>query len=159
ISSVTSTLSTTAGTKVPIVSTSEAETVVRIKDGTMIMIAGLMKDTKSDDVKGIPPFAKIPWLGFIFGNRNTETKREEIIVFLTPHIITGEAIVPGTEPEKSIPPDMVTKEIREKLVGRKIDEIAPQGIGGESGKLEKKAFQRDVPDTGIETRMKGLKRY
>jgi type II secretory pathway component GspD/PulD (secretin) len=159
ISSVKDWLRTAAGTTVPIVNTSEAETVVKVKDGAMIMIAGLMKDTRTDDVKGIPPFAKIPWLGFIFGNRTADTKREEIIVFITPHIITGEAIVPGTEPEKLISPDMVTKGIREKLVGRKVDEIVPQGVDGESRKFEKKAFERDVPDTNIETKMKGLKRY
>lgn len=159
ISSVTGTFTTTTGTKVPVVSTSEAETIVKIKDGTMIMIGGLMKDTKTDDVKGIPLLAKIPWIGGIFSNRTAETKRQEIIIFLTPHIITGETLVPGTEPEKLFPPDMVTKEIREKLVGRKVDEIAPQGLGGESGKFEKKAFQKDVPETNIETRMKGLKRY
>lgn len=159
ISSVTSTLSTAAGTQVPIVSTSEAETVVKVKDGTMIMIAGLMKDTKSDAVQGIPPLAKMPIIGFMFGNRTVETKREEIIVFLTPHIITGEALVPGTEPEKSIPTDMVSPEIREKLIGRKVDQIAPAGVDGESGKFENKAFQKDVPGTNIETRMKGLKQY
>ena len=66
ISSVASTLTTKAGSIVPIVSTSEAETVVKVKDGTMIMIAGLMSDNKTDTVNGIPLLGKIPWMAAIF---------------------------------------------------------------------------------------------
>ncbi len=40
VSSVRNTITTTAGTRIPILQTSEAETVVKVKDGSMIILAG-----------------------------------------------------------------------------------------------------------------------
>jgi len=78
-------------TRIPIVSTSESDTVVKIKDGAMIMIAGLMKEEKSDTIQGIPGLSRLPLLGGLFGSRVSQApKRTELVIFLTPHLISGE---------------------------------------------------------------------
>ena len=82
ISEVSDTLKTQSS-EVPIVQTSEAETVVKVKDGTMIMIAGLIKEEKRDDISGVPLLSKIP----IFGARDKSKTRTELIIFLTPRIL------------------------------------------------------------------------
>lgn len=89
VSSVSATLTTSEGSQIPVVDTSEAETVVKVKDGTTLMVAGLVKDRKTDTVKGIAGLSKIPILGGLFNSRDTLTQRVEFIVFLTPRIITG----------------------------------------------------------------------
>ena len=89
VSSVTSTLTTTAGSQVPIVATSQSETVVKIKDGSTLIITGLMKNTDTNDNAGVPKLSKMPIVGPLFSTRNKENHRTELVIFITPKIITG----------------------------------------------------------------------
>ncbi len=77
-------------TQVPIVSTSEAETAVMVKDGVTIMIAGLKKDKKEKEVKKIPLFGDIPGIGFLFRSTSDKVTKTELVIFLTPHITSGD---------------------------------------------------------------------
>jgi type II secretory pathway component GspD/PulD (secretin) len=77
-------------TQIPIVSTSEAETVVTVKNGVTIIIGGLKKDERTKTVKKIPILGDIPLLGLAFRNIQDETKTTDLVILLTPHIITGE---------------------------------------------------------------------
>ncbi|OGX16585.1 MAG: hypothetical protein A2166_01540 [Omnitrophica WOR_2 bacterium RBG_13_41_10] len=94
VSSVRETLTTTSGTQVPIVETAEAETTVRVKDGTTIMIAGLIKEKRTEDRSELPVLSKIPLLGWLFGKLEigplSEPRRNELIICITPKIISGE---------------------------------------------------------------------
>jgi type II secretory pathway component GspD/PulD (secretin) len=74
-------------TKVPIVSTAEAETQLLVKDGTTIIMAGLMKDTRKDNTEKIPVLGDVPLLGHFFRSRGKENQKTELVIFLTPHII------------------------------------------------------------------------
>jgi len=78
-------------TQIPIVTTSEAETTVMIKDGVTIIIGGLRKDEKYKTVKKIPLIGDIPLLGFFFRSTSNELKKVELVILLTPHIISGES--------------------------------------------------------------------
>jgi TonB family protein len=77
-------------TQVPIVTTSEAETTITLKDGTTIMIAGLKKDKKEKEVKKIPVLGDIPLLGFPFRSFSSTNTKTELVIFLTPYIVSGE---------------------------------------------------------------------
>ena len=67
------------------------------------MLGGMVEDRYSDDVVGIPGISRIPVIGHLFGRRTKETKKTELIVFITPHLIRGDAPRPGTELERFIP--------------------------------------------------------
>jgi MSHA biogenesis protein MshL len=91
ISSVRETLTTSEGSQIPIVETSETETVVKVKDGTTIMIGGMVKDETRDAIKGWPGASKLPLVGTFFGNRIKQSPvKTETIVFITPHLIKGD---------------------------------------------------------------------
>jgi general secretion pathway protein D len=53
----------------------------------MVAIGGIINDSKTDSVTGIPFLDRIPYLGFLFGTKSFTTSRTELIVFLTPHVI------------------------------------------------------------------------
>jgi len=125
VSSVREVINTSLGSRIPIVETSEAQTSVKVKDGTMIMIAGLMKDEKREDVTGIPGLSKIPLLGSLFGAKGKQAKKTELIIFITPHIILGDSIVAGTEPQKLVPSDIMPDHIREKFLNENMSKIVP----------------------------------
>jgi Flp pilus assembly secretin CpaC len=86
----TSVISENLTTSIPIVSTSEAETTVMVKDGVTIIIAGLKKDKREKSVKKVPFFGDIPGLGFFFRSTSDNATSQELIILLTPHIVTGE---------------------------------------------------------------------
>jgi len=90
ISSVTDTLETSTNNKIPIVETSQAETTVMVKDGVTIVIGGLIKEEKVNTTNKIPVLGSIPVLGAAFRSVDNSTKKTEIVIFLTPRIISGE---------------------------------------------------------------------
>jgi len=92
VSSITSFFPDSASTeRVPVVETAIAESTVLVKDGTTIIIAGMIKDTKTLSENRVPGLGHIPIIGKLFSNESDEIQRTETIVFLTPRIITGDA--------------------------------------------------------------------
>ena len=97
VSSVREYLTTKLGSRIPIVTTSEAETVVKVKDGAMIMIAGLTKKKEIEEKKGMPFLGKVPLLKTFFSSYvkgSDEPRHSELVVFITPRIISGEVQIP-----------------------------------------------------------------
>ncbi len=90
VSSVSSTLSTAQGNTIPILSTSETETNIMVKDGVTIIIGGLIKDEKIKSRSQIPILGQIPLLGLLFQKKVDEIKKTELVLLLTPRIVTGE---------------------------------------------------------------------
>lgn len=89
VSSKTGTLTTSQKNEVPIVETTEAETVLLVEDGGMVILGGLIKDGSSLDEQRIPLLGDIPLLGLPFRSTKKTVKKTELVVFLTPHIVTG----------------------------------------------------------------------
>ncbi|MFA5143375.1 MAG: secretin N-terminal domain-containing protein [Candidatus Omnitrophota bacterium] len=80
----------TPATTVPVVETTQAETSVTVKDGTTIIIGGLIKDQRKSSVNKIPILGDVPVLGAAFRQTIDQIIKQELVVFLTPHIITGD---------------------------------------------------------------------
>jgi hypothetical protein len=78
-------------TQVPIVTTSESETAVMVKDGVTLIIGGLRKDERSKTVKKVPLLGDIPLVGFFLRSTSDEVKKTELVILLTPHIMSGES--------------------------------------------------------------------
>ncbi len=95
ISSVISYLATSSKNNIPIIDTSTAETIVMVKDGTTILIGGLSKEEKSTDSQGTPFLSKLPFIGDAFSNKTRSSKRNELLILITPHIVSGDELVTG----------------------------------------------------------------
>src|SRR3989338_1480147 len=97
VSSVVSTLTTPSGNKIPIIDTSMAETTVLVKDGSTIIIGGLRKEEKISSSDHLPILGRIPVISFFFRTSSNKTERTELLVMLTPHIVSGESLTTGDE--------------------------------------------------------------
>ena len=75
---------------VPVVKSSNAQTTVTIKDGTTIIIAGMVQDNKTKTINKVPFLGDLPFLKWAFQNVSDQITRTETIVFLTPKIVEGD---------------------------------------------------------------------
>lgn len=125
VSSVSETITTDLGSRIPIVQTSQSETTVKVKDGMMIMIAGMTKFEDIDTIKGWPVISKIPFIGSLFSYRSHEIKRTEVIIFLTPHLMRGDLGLRGKEITDILDMEYLPKNLQEKVVR---DEAVDKGL-------------------------------
>jgi general secretion pathway protein D len=88
ISSVTG-QSNIGGISQPIIGQRKIEHEIRLKDGEINMLGGILEDQQTKALSGIPGLAEIPILKYLFGQTNTEHRENEIVFVLVPHIIRG----------------------------------------------------------------------
>ena len=89
ISALLSTVPQVGGAALPETSNQEAETNVMVEDGKTLVIAGLITEQKIVTTTKLPVLGDIPWLGdLLFKNTNTTKTKKEVLIFLTPRIIT-----------------------------------------------------------------------
>jgi type IV pilus assembly protein PilQ len=82
---------TVENTSLPRLSTEEAHTSVMIKNGETLVIAGLIKDQVTDIKRKVPFLGDIPILGWAFQKTEKTSSKTDLLIFLTPHIISNEA--------------------------------------------------------------------
>jgi len=69
------------------VDTNTLTTEVAVQSGDTIMLAGLIRDTNTENESGLPFLSRIPFIGALFGSQSTSSVREELIIFITPTVI------------------------------------------------------------------------
>jgi type IV pilus assembly protein PilQ len=67
--------------------TKEVQTELLLDDGDTVVIGGIIKTTRRDQVEGVPWLNRIPVLGWLFKSDQTIDNREELLVFITPRIV------------------------------------------------------------------------
>ncbi|HTC36939.1 MAG TPA: hypothetical protein VK724_26405 [Bryobacteraceae bacterium] len=76
------------GLSQPIIGQKKDEADIRLKDGEVSLIGGLMMDQDMNSVGGIPGLVNIPILGkYLFGNVSKDKQKEELMIALIPHIV------------------------------------------------------------------------
>ncbi|HUZ74643.1 MAG TPA: type II secretion system secretin GspD [Stellaceae bacterium] len=63
---------------------------VSVKSAHSILLGGLIEDQDNRDSSGIPFLNEIPVIGGLFGNRNNSATRTELILFLTPYVLSND---------------------------------------------------------------------
>jgi len=81
---------TVENTSLPRLSNESTKTRVMVKDGETLVIAGLVKDQTTDVKKKTPILGDIPILGLAFTKTEKTVSKTDLLVFITPHIITPE---------------------------------------------------------------------
>lgn len=73
--------------ELPIINLREAKTSVMVQDSQTIIIGGIMKDSKTKTTRKVPILGDIPLIGRLFRDDETLKTTNELMVFLTPHIV------------------------------------------------------------------------
>ena len=68
----------------------ESDSVVRVIDGNIVAIGGLMKQEQSSNSSGLPGAVEQPIVGHLFGQKSRSSVKSELVILLKPTIIKGE---------------------------------------------------------------------
>lgn len=71
----------------PVVATRQATTTVRLKDGSSVIIGGLLSEEKTSNVTKVPLLGDIPLIGFLFQHHSISTSKRDLVIEVTPHIM------------------------------------------------------------------------
>ncbi|MFW8631568.1 pilus (MSHA type) biogenesis protein MshL [Vibrio natriegens] len=65
----------------------ESDSVIRAKDGDVVVIGGLMKQQNLEQVSKVPFLGDVPALGHLFRNVNNVTQKTELVILLKPTVV------------------------------------------------------------------------
>jgi general secretion pathway protein D/MSHA biogenesis protein MshL len=71
----------------PFVRERTMNSIVRLNNGEMLIVGGLISSVETDDGSNIVGLGKIPGLKYIFGNKAESLVRKELVILLRPRII------------------------------------------------------------------------
>ena len=68
------------------------ELEMRLEDGEINLVGGILTDSETQSISGYPWLAKIPLLKYLFGQENKDRRQTEVVFAITPHIVRAEEI-------------------------------------------------------------------
>ncbi len=78
--------------EIPIIRSREMESVIKVENGNIAVMGGLMEDVLDNKDDSVPGLHKLPFLGNFFVNRNDTRRKTELVVFLRPIVIKDSSI-------------------------------------------------------------------
>jgi len=73
---------------IPVISNESMSQTIRLKEGETSVIAGLVDQETTKALAGLPGLANIPYAGYLFGSQSTSATNNELLVLITPRLIT-----------------------------------------------------------------------
>lgn len=85
-------LGTSGSFRLPLASStiSETDTVVRVNDGNIVAIGGLMRESTQRTRSGVPGLANAPVVGGAFRSTANASRKSELVILLKPTVIVGD---------------------------------------------------------------------
>ncbi|WP_263385083.1 cohesin domain-containing protein [Granulicella arctica] len=71
----------------PIISQRVVDQTIQLKEGEPTILAGLLEKDDLRNLSGTPGLAELPLLKYLFGSQSKETKQDEVVFVLIPHIV------------------------------------------------------------------------
>ena len=94
---------TSAGTIIPPdLGKRDVKTKVSVKNGMTIVVGGLMRSQKTESETKVPVLGDIPLLGWFFKNKSVENTKTNLLIFITPRIVTDLAKIKEVTREKRL---------------------------------------------------------
>ena len=119
---------------VPVISTQTAEATVMVKDGDTLVIGGLLKDKTVTTRTKVPLLGDIPVLGLLFTHKSEEVIKNDLMIFITPHIVGDNRIVKRERIMKALESVEAADESKSKSLGKST--AAPQSVDVETPLLQ-----------------------
>ena len=59
---------------------------IRVRNGEMIVLGGLERDSNSKTTRGVPGISRVPIIGWFFGKKSKTTRKEKLLIFIKPTV-------------------------------------------------------------------------
>ena len=83
------------GIQQPVIGQRKIENEIRMKEGEVNILGGILEDQNTKSLSGIPGLASIPLFKYLFASENKEVKTNEIVFILIPHIVRAQDLTPS----------------------------------------------------------------
>jgi MSHA biogenesis protein MshL len=70
----------------------ESDSVVKARNGEVIVIGGLMQNLSNDEDAGVPGASEVPYAGNLFKQKSNLNRRTELVILLRPIVVDSEGI-------------------------------------------------------------------
>jgi len=68
----------------------ESDSIIKAKNGQIVVIGGLMQETKKENKRGVGLLSQIPYVGNLFRVNTGETQKSELVILLKPTVINND---------------------------------------------------------------------
>jgi general secretion pathway protein D len=82
-------LNEVSGIQSPVITNRKAETSLVVQDGQTIILGGLISEKGTENKSGVPFLSSIPLIGNLFGSTSTTRDKVELILLITPRVVTN----------------------------------------------------------------------
>ncbi len=77
---------------IPVVQTRELESILRVQNGEIAVLGGLMQESNTSTEQGVPGLNRVPVVGTLAGQRSETRSKTELVVFMRPVVIKEASI-------------------------------------------------------------------
>src|SRR6266478_3805701 len=77
------------GISQPIIGQRKIEHEIRLKEGEVNLLGGMMEDRQTQSLSGLPILATIPFLKYFFGSDTRDHAEQQLVFALVPHVVRG----------------------------------------------------------------------
>jgi type II secretion system protein D len=143
-----STVAVGQGVTAPVFFRRNANTTLTVKDNETVLLGGLITSRTENKETKVPIVGDIPGLGLLFRNQNDNTKRTELLVVLTPHVVRTveefqELSLAQRDATKLVPDEILTDPL---LQGLRVEPSATPELEGEMAEpAVRDAVRREEP--------------
>ena len=71
----------------PILDSKQASSIVRVRDGTTVVMGGLIETESAKNENKVPLLGDIPFVGKLFTGTYSAHSKTELVIFVTPHLV------------------------------------------------------------------------
>lgn len=80
---------------VPVIQEREMESVLKLQEGQVAILGGLMKDLEAQLDQGVPGLVGVPGVGYLFGQKGQGKRKSELVIFLRPTLVRNPDVEQG----------------------------------------------------------------
>jgi general secretion pathway protein D len=106
----------------------QAKADVLVGSGETIVLGGIIQEDVRETRRDVPVLSELPLIGQLFKSHETTVRRSELMVFITPYIVDGNADTRRVR-------QAIEEDLKQRFPGTDIDAVQPSGLRTGAGAL------------------------
>jgi general secretion pathway protein D len=133
------------GIQQPVIGQRKIEQEIRLKEGEANIMGGLLEETDTKNLQGIPGLAQIPFFRYLFSNEQKNRIDNELVFMLVPHIVRAQEIYPSNTKPIDVGTANVIQLHRPSILPETTQVINSPGVSARSGVPQGAPAQQVAP--------------